>query len=161
MVCGTMADLREDPGTVRHLARLGRSVVTSDQALAISSQVGAVSYVETAAQLSVDETFQLFSMASLAALEARRQTYHQLVEAGPRPASVNSNSKFSSATRNIPSRSSHSSLNTGQEREAATVSVPTSPSKASSDLPVHSRYSTLHYIITVQYSTVYYIITVH
>ena len=151
-----MADLREDPGTLRHLARLGRSVVTSDQALAISSQVGAVSYVETAAQLSVDETFQLFSMASLAALEARRQTYHQLVEAGPRPASVNSNSKFSSATRNIPSRSSHSSL---QEREAATVSVPTSPSKASSDLPVHSRYSTVHYI-TVQYSTVYYIITV-
>ena len=88
MVCGTMADLREDPGTLRHLARLGRSVVTSDQALAISSQVGAVSYVETAALLSVDETFQLFSMASLAALEARRQTYHQLVEAGPRPASV-------------------------------------------------------------------------
>ena len=154
LVCGTMADLREDPGTLRHLARLGRSVVTSDQALAISSQVGAVSYVETAAQLSVDETFQLFSMASLAALEARRQTYHQLVEAGPRPASVNSNSKFSSATRNIPSRSSHSSL---QEREAATVSVPTSPSKASSDLPVHSRYSTVHHSTLHYYSTVQYI----
>ena len=65
-----------------HLARLGRSVVTLDQALAISAQVGAVSYVETAAQFSLQETFQLFSVASLAALEARRELQSQLVRPG-------------------------------------------------------------------------------
>ena len=71
LLCGCMADLRTEENTISHLARLGRSVVSLDQALAISSQVQAVSYVETAAQISVQETFQLFSVASVAALESR------------------------------------------------------------------------------------------
>ena len=71
VLCGCMADLRTDQETVSHLSRLGRSVVTLDQALAIAAQVEAVSYVETAAQLSVEEIFQLFSVTSMAALEAR------------------------------------------------------------------------------------------
>ena len=82
----------------------------------------------------------------------RRQIYQQLAgEAGHRPPSVNSNSKFSSINRNGPVRSSHnslqereagtvrsshSSLNTGQEREPA--SVPTSPSKSSTVLHCRS-----------------------
>ena len=71
LLCGCMADLRTDENTVAHLGRLGRSVVSLDQALAISAQVQAVSYVETAAQFSLQETFQLFSLASVAALESR------------------------------------------------------------------------------------------
>ena len=59
-----MADLRTDENITTHLVSL-------DQALAVSAQVGAVSYVETAAQFSVQETLQLFSVASLAALESR------------------------------------------------------------------------------------------
>ena len=71
VLCGCMADLRTDPETVSHLSRLGRSVVSLDQALAISGQVEAVSYVEIAAHYSVQEIFQLFSVTSMAALEAR------------------------------------------------------------------------------------------
>ena len=71
VLCGCMADLRSHQETLSHLSRMGRSVVSLDQALAISSQVQAVSYVETAAQISVQETFQLFSVASVAALEFR------------------------------------------------------------------------------------------
>ena len=39
LLCGCMADLRTDENTVAHLGRLGRSVVSLDQALAISSQM--------------------------------------------------------------------------------------------------------------------------
>jgi Rho family GTPase 3 len=138
LLCGCMADLRTDENTVAHLGRLGRSVVSLDQALAISAQVQAVSYVETAAQFSLQETFQLFSLASVAALESRRQSQAQLqpyqpqVEVGPRPGSV------ASITRNVPSRASHSSLRSGgQEREAGpgARSVPTSPTKLSNPPP--------------------------
>ena len=71
VLCGCMADLRTDPDTVSQLGRLGRSVVSVEQGLAISAQLEAVGYVETAALLSLEETYQLFSVASVAALEAR------------------------------------------------------------------------------------------
>ena len=92
--------------------------MTLDQALAISAQVGAVSYVETAAQFSVQETFQLFSVASVAALEARRQLQSQL---GPRPGS---------------GRNTSLSLRTGagEEREGLR-SGPSSPTRQSDPPP--------------------------
>ena len=65
ILCGCMTDQRNDESVVTHLSRLGRSPVSSDQAMAIGSQVGASHYVETAAAVSYAETFQLFSMAAM------------------------------------------------------------------------------------------------
>ena len=67
-----MADLRGDEATVQHLSRLGRSPVTPDQAIAIGVQINARNYIETAAAVSYVETFELFSLAAMSALEFRR-----------------------------------------------------------------------------------------
>jgi len=72
LLCGNMADLRGDEATVQHLSRLGRSPVTPDQAIAIGVQINARNYIETAAAVSYVETFELFSLAAMSALEFRR-----------------------------------------------------------------------------------------
>ena len=51
LLCGCMADLRTDEGTMAHLARLGRSAVTPEQALSVASQIGARNYVELLTQI--------------------------------------------------------------------------------------------------------------
>jgi len=88
ILCGCMADLRSDDATLAHLSRIGRSVVTLEQALAISSQIGARSYVETQSKDSYLETLEAFSIAAVTAMESKRQRSF-LPE---RPESVNSNS---------------------------------------------------------------------
>jgi len=88
ILCGCMADLRSDEATMAHLSRIGRSVVSLEQALAISSQIGARSYVETQSKDSYLETLEAFSIAAVTALESKRLR-SMLPE---RPESVNSNS---------------------------------------------------------------------
>lgn len=87
ILCGCMADLRGDELTLAHLSRIGRTAVSLEQALAISSQIGARSYVETQSKDSYSETLDAFSVAAVTALESRR--LRSL--ASERPESVNSN----------------------------------------------------------------------
>jgi len=87
ILCGCMADLRCDEATQAHLSRTGRSVVSLEQALAISTQIGAKSYVETQSKDSYSETLDAFSVAAMTAMEFRR--IRLLVS--DRPESVNSN----------------------------------------------------------------------
>jgi len=104
ILCGCQADLRTDEDTVSHLGRLGRSPVTPDQAMAIGAQIHATNYIETAAAVSYVETFELFSVAAVTALEARQLTCPPapgLVPgpAGPRPPSVASHTSSVSSSR--------------------------------------------------------------
>ena len=92
LLCGCMSDLRGDEGTVAHLARLGRSPVTPEQALAVASQIGARNYVETAALVSYVETLSLFSLAAVTGLEYRRSQCATPAMAWARPGSVASHS---------------------------------------------------------------------
>jgi len=71
VLCGCMSDLRSDPSTLAHLAKIGRSVVSVEQALSVSSQIGARSYVETRSQQSYEETLEAFRLAAGTALEFR------------------------------------------------------------------------------------------
>jgi len=87
ILCGCMGDLRTDSATMAHLSRTGRSVVSPEQALAISSQIGARCYVETQSKDSYSETLEAFSVTALIALECKRIRSF-LPE---RPESVNSN----------------------------------------------------------------------
>jgi len=64
VLCGCMSDLRSDPGTVAHLAKIGRSPVTVEQALSSSSQIGACGYVETRSLVSYVETYDTFRLAA-------------------------------------------------------------------------------------------------
>jgi len=87
ILCGCMADLRQDEASLAHLSRTGRAVVSLEQALAISTQIGAKSYVETQSKDSYLETVEAFSIAAATALESRR--IKSLMS--ERPDSVNSN----------------------------------------------------------------------
>lgn len=96
ILCGCMADLRDDETTISHLSRLGRSPVTPEQALAIGSQISARHYVETAALVSRTETAELFSVAAAAGREHRRAQWHS-EPPPPRPGSVTSHHSAVSA----------------------------------------------------------------
>ena len=73
LLCGCMADLRTDEGTVAHLGRLGRSPVTPEQALSVASQIRARNYVETAALVSYTEMLSLFSLAAVTSEQTGQQ----------------------------------------------------------------------------------------
>ena len=47
VLCGCQADLRSDPKTLAALGKVGRMPTSSEQALAICCEIGAVNYVET------------------------------------------------------------------------------------------------------------------
>ena len=87
ILCGCMSDLRQDEATQAHLSRTGRTVVTLEQALAISTQIGAKSYIETQSKDSYLETLEAFTIAAATALESKR--IKSLMS--ERPESVNSN----------------------------------------------------------------------
>ena len=128
LLCGCMADLRTDEGTVAHLARLGRSPVTPEQAVAVASQIGARNYVETAALVSYTETFSLFSLAAVTGLEHRRS--QRPAPAWARPGSVASHS--SNVSRHQPPGTklssshcgSHNSLQAASETGSNIESLP-------------------------------------
>ena len=157
LLCGCMADLRTDEGTVAHMARLGRSPVTLEQAVSVASQIGARNYVETAALVSYTETLSLFSLAAVTGLEHRRSA--RPVPAWARPVSVASHS--SNVSRHQPPGTklssvshcgSHNSLQAASEagsymeslpRDQSVArpgpgSVPVSPVKPQAG-PVHAR----------------------
>ena len=47
VLCGCQADQRSDPQTLAALGKVGRMPTSSEQALAICCEIGAVNYVET------------------------------------------------------------------------------------------------------------------
>jgi len=69
VLCGCMADLRQDQPTIQHLAKMGRSPVSVEQALTVSKQMEAAGYVETRSLQSYQETMEAFKLAAVASLE--------------------------------------------------------------------------------------------
>ena len=57
---------RSDPETAAKLSRTGQSLVTLEQAVAVSTQIGAECYVETKALVSSLETLEVDRLVSLA-----------------------------------------------------------------------------------------------
>ncbi|XP_068082859.1 ras-like GTP-binding protein rhoA [Anabrus simplex] len=68
ILCGCQNDLRNDIETISSLAKQRRMPVTSEQALAVSRQVGATTYVETSAKTASKAVRDAFEVAALAAL---------------------------------------------------------------------------------------------
>ncbi|PSN51753.1 Rho-related GTP-binding protein RhoE [Blattella germanica] len=68
ILCGCQSDLRNDIETISSLAKQRRIPVTSEQAVSISRQVGATTYVETSAKTSSKAVKDAFEVAALAAL---------------------------------------------------------------------------------------------
>jgi len=64
LLCGCQSDLRSDPETTAKLSRTGQSLVTLEQAVAVSTQIGAECYVETKALVSSLETHEVFRLAA-------------------------------------------------------------------------------------------------
>ena len=59
-----MQSIRSDPETTAKLSRTGQSLVTLEQAVAVSTQIGAECYVETKALVSSLETHEVFRLAA-------------------------------------------------------------------------------------------------
>ena len=59
-----MQPIRSDPETTAKLSRTGQSLVTLEQAVAVSTQIGAECYVETKALVSSLETHEVFRLAA-------------------------------------------------------------------------------------------------
>ncbi|XP_013781435.1 rho-related GTP-binding protein RhoE-like [Limulus polyphemus] len=68
LLCGCQSDLRTDSDTLTSLAKRKKSPVSSEQALVVSRQIGATTYVETSSRLSGRSVQDAFEVASLAAL---------------------------------------------------------------------------------------------
>lgn len=68
ILCGCQNDLRNDIETISALAKEHKIPVTSEQAVAVSRQVGATTYVETSSRTSAKAVKDAFEVAALAAL---------------------------------------------------------------------------------------------
>ncbi|XP_076361487.1 rho-related GTP-binding protein RhoE-like [Tachypleus tridentatus] len=68
ILCGCQSDLRTDSDTLTSLAKIKKAPVSSEQALAVSRQIGATTYVETSSRLSGRSVRDAFEVAALAAL---------------------------------------------------------------------------------------------
>ncbi|KAJ2945433.1 hypothetical protein O0L34_g245 [Tuta absoluta] len=68
LLCGCKADMRHDKETLTILSKLKTHPVTSEQALAVARQLGAMTYVETSARASSKGVKDAFEVAALAAL---------------------------------------------------------------------------------------------
>ena len=169
--CYLIANYRTDESTIQHLSKLGRSPVVPDQALSIGVEINARNYLETAAAVSYVETYELFSLSAVAALEFRR--LHQPapepapVAAGHRPSSVMSHHsghmahhdsmshhmgphdtgiRQSSSQQYCGSQSSLQSQNSQTRTRPGhshTASVPTSPNKTAS--PHNDHHQPVHF----------------
>ena len=78
VLCGCQADLRNDPVTLSHLGKTGRTPVTTDQALAICCEISAINYIETSAKSpdellsntsSANSLAEVFELCALAAIK--------------------------------------------------------------------------------------------
>ncbi|XP_023231724.1 rho-related GTP-binding protein RhoE-like isoform X2 [Centruroides sculpturatus] len=68
ILCGCQSDLRTDRETLCDLGKGKKSPVTSEQALAVSRQIGATTYVETSSKSCSRSVRDAFEVAALAAL---------------------------------------------------------------------------------------------
>ncbi|XP_022254435.1 rho-related GTP-binding protein RhoN-like isoform X2 [Limulus polyphemus] len=68
ILCGCQCDLRNDLDTVTSLAKDKLQPVTSEQALVVSRQIGATTYVETTSRQTGRSSCEAFEVAALAAL---------------------------------------------------------------------------------------------
>ncbi|GLH02481.1 Uncharacterized protein GBIM_08482 [Gryllus bimaculatus] len=68
ILCGCAADQRGDVDTLARLARRRRAPVSSEQALQVSRQLGAATYVETSSRTAGRAVRDAFEVAALAAL---------------------------------------------------------------------------------------------
>ena len=71
ILCGTQLDLRADSATIAALAKIGRTPVSPEQALAICCEVEAVNYVETSSKDAMNERdiHEAFELCALAAIK--------------------------------------------------------------------------------------------
>ncbi|XP_022241472.1 ras-like GTP-binding protein rhoA [Limulus polyphemus] len=89
ILCGCQSDLRSDMGIASALAKDKQHPVTSEQALVVSRQVGAATYVETSSKQTGRSSQDAFEVAALAALGKLNKTH----STNPRP-SANYKSKI-------------------------------------------------------------------
>ncbi|CAD0248149.1 unnamed protein product [Spodoptera exigua] len=68
LLCGCKADLRHEKETLTMLSKLRSHPVTSEEALSVARQLGAMTYVETSARASTKGVKDAFEVAALAAL---------------------------------------------------------------------------------------------
>ncbi|XP_077286617.1 ras-like GTP-binding protein Rho1 [Arctopsyche grandis] len=68
ILCACRIDLRNDPDIIGYLAKHHQIPVNSEQAIAVSRQLGATTYVETSAKTSSKGVKDAFEVAALAAL---------------------------------------------------------------------------------------------
>ena len=71
ILCGCQADLRADAVTLAHLGKTGRSPVTTEQALAICCEIGALNYVETSSKHPEkhNNNIEAFEVCAIAAIK--------------------------------------------------------------------------------------------
>ena len=74
LLVGCQIDLRSDRHTINHLAKQGRSPVSSDQARSFSQQAEAVAYVETSAKTSTQGPASVFELAAKICLEQMKES---------------------------------------------------------------------------------------
>ncbi|CAH0589244.1 unnamed protein product [Chrysodeixis includens] len=83
LLCGCKADLRHDKETLTMLSKLRTHPVTSEEALSVARQLGAMTYVETSARASTKGVKDAFEVAALAALgKLNKQQMKQQKQAG-------------------------------------------------------------------------------
>lgn len=68
ILCGCQSDLRNNIDTISSLAKQQQIPVTSEQAVAVSRQIGATTYVETSSKTSVKAVRDAFEVAALASV---------------------------------------------------------------------------------------------
>uniref|UniRef100_A0A1B6CR53 Rho-related GTP-binding protein RhoE n=1 Tax=Clastoptera arizonana TaxID=38151 RepID=A0A1B6CR53_9HEMI len=68
ILCGCQNDLRNDIETLSYLSKQRKTPVTSEQAVTVSRQIAATTYVETSAKTSSKAVRDAFEVAALAAL---------------------------------------------------------------------------------------------
>ena len=123
ILVGCQSDLRTDRGVVAALAKVGKSPVSSQQALAMSQQIQAVMYVETSAKTSVRGVSSAMEVAALTSLG-------QISAA---------NTGAATTTATTKGRSTPSGLTTPRQNSSP---VPPPPTTGTAP-PIHQRQSSL------------------
>ena len=97
ILCGCQSDLRTDPATLFHLSKTGRTPVSTEQALAICCEVGAVNYVETSAKYPDrnNNNLEAFEVCALAAIKHQAQQKRAIATNGTFKKSPSINSTMS------------------------------------------------------------------
>lgn len=83
ILCGCQSDLRTDTGTVYNLAQMKKSPVSAEQAVAVSRQIGATTYVETSSKQCCKTVPDAFEIAALAAMGKLNKSHGSLLRHRP------------------------------------------------------------------------------